>query len=67
MFVFIWCVDINECLSDPCQNDGTCNDTVNGFVCDCADGYQGEQCGEGKKNLRHLDITFIFSLVVCRY
>ena len=36
--------DIDECGSDPCQNGGTCNDAVNGFSCDCVDGYTGPFC-----------------------
>jgi len=31
--------DINECSSDPCQNGATCIDDVNGFACDCSDGF----------------------------
>ena len=30
--------EINECDSDPCQNDGTCIDLVNLYVCSCPDG-----------------------------
>ena len=30
--------DINECVSDPCQNGGTCLDQINGYICYCADG-----------------------------
>ena len=36
--------DINECLSNPCYFGGTCTDVVNGFICDCAEGYIGERC-----------------------
>ena len=39
--------NINECESDPCQNDGSCTDGVNGYTCSCADGYNGTDC-EGK-------------------
>ena len=41
--------DIDECASDPCENGGTCVDQVNGFECQCALGYEGEQCEEGMK------------------
>ena len=43
-------VDIDECASDPCQNDGTCIDQVAGFECECADGYEGDVCEIGKTN-----------------
>ena len=39
--------DIDECLSDPCQNGETCNNHINAFNCSCAPGYQGDTCEEG--------------------
>ena len=36
--------DFDECHSTPCQNGGTCEDQVNGFICLCDDGYEGSQC-----------------------
>ena len=42
------CADTDECASDPCQNSGTCTDTVNGYSCACADGYQGTDCETGR-------------------
>ena len=37
-------VDIDECASDPCMNDGTCLDQVNMFECQCAVAYYGDSC-----------------------
>ena len=34
--------DINECLSNPCQNNGDCTDGVNGYQCGCVDGFTGK-------------------------
>ena len=39
---------INEWSSSPCQNQGTCIDMVNGYVCYCASGYDGSDCENGK-------------------
>ena len=38
------CVDLDECTSDPCQNDATCNNGLNEFTCDCDTGYDGVRC-----------------------
>lgn len=34
-------MDINECHSDPCQNDATCLDKIGGFTCLCMPGKEG--------------------------
>lgn len=31
-------VDVDECESNPCVNDGICRDMVNGFTCTCQPG-----------------------------
>ncbi|XP_077088633.1 fibulin-7 [Siphateles boraxobius] len=38
------CKDIDECLSSPCANGGSCTDEVNGFSCFCAPGWAGPSC-----------------------
>ncbi|CAH1247746.1 SELP [Branchiostoma lanceolatum] len=40
--------NVDECVSDPCENGGTCEDEINGYTCTCADGYVGEHCETGK-------------------
>ena len=46
--ILIFCIldthcetDIDECASDPCQNDATCNDAVNMYTCTCDSGWTG--------------------------
>lgn len=41
------CVDIDECVSSPCQNNGTCHDGINGYTCECFPGYTGVFCEIG--------------------
>lgn len=36
--------DIDECESNPCQNNGTCVDIPNGYHCSCLPGYSGLHC-----------------------
>jgi len=37
-------IDIDECASEPCQNDATCLDGINSFTCDCLPGFTGRLC-----------------------
>lgn len=37
--------DIDECMSNPCMNNGECIDLVGGFQCNCSNtGYEGVHC-----------------------
>jgi hypothetical protein len=49
--------DINECVSSPCQNGGTCNDLVNGYRCTCPAFFTGVYCEIGKDQI---NLTFIY-------
>ncbi|XP_067325656.1 zonadhesin [Anolis sagrei] len=40
------CFRVTPCLSSPCQNEGTCVDESEGFLCLCPEGYFGPQCEE---------------------
>ncbi|CAC5407140.1 HMCN [Mytilus coruscus] len=37
-------IEINECASNPCQNQGRCVDHVLQYACVCAAGYTGKNC-----------------------
>ena len=38
-------VKIDHCLSEPCQNNATCEDRFGGFACDCDQtGFSGPMC-----------------------
>ena len=32
------------CTPNPCMNDGSCEDLINDYICQCASGYTGEHC-----------------------
>ncbi|XP_077205134.1 sushi, nidogen and EGF-like domain-containing protein 1 isoform X3 [Paroedura picta] len=34
----------SACISNPCQNEGTCLETSQGYVCECLEGYSGPDC-----------------------
>ncbi|XP_056628217.1 protein crumbs homolog 2b [Triplophysa dalaica] len=37
-------VNVNECESTPCKNEGTCDDLINAYRCTCAPGFTGVVC-----------------------
>ena len=39
--------DIDDCVDDPCLNDGECVDGINAYTCDCPDGFTGVNCADG--------------------
>ncbi|XP_067097455.1 protein jagged-2b isoform X3 [Osmerus mordax] len=36
--------NVNDCVSKPCRNGGTCIDGINSFQCFCPDGWEGRLC-----------------------
>ena len=41
-------LDIDDCQLQPCQNNGTCQDRVNDYTCDCVLGFNGTNCENSK-------------------
>ena len=37
-------IDIDECSSNPCQHEGTCQQWENSYKCFCRDGFEGKNC-----------------------
>ena len=40
--------EIEECMSQPCRNNGSCREAVNGYTCACESGYSGTNCEKGQ-------------------
>ena len=49
LHIFLCFPDINECDSDPCQNNGECENTPGSYYCKCPQGYLGDNCQSGKR------------------
>ena len=45
--------DIDECISQPCQSNGTCVDEIDDYTCECVDGFRGKNCEESKLKDQH--------------
>ena len=57
VFIISVISDIDECVSDPCQNNGTCVDLVNEFNCTCVLGFTGTNCETSRSLQRSLNIS----------
>lgn len=39
-------VDVDECVSKPCMNNGICHNTQGSYMCECPPGFSGMDCEE---------------------
>lgn len=61
IFFVSFITDIDECSSNPCENNATCNNEINKYTCTCLPGYAGYNCSIGLQNMtyfRRADIRF---------
>jgi hypothetical protein len=55
--------EINECLSNPCRNNASCIDQINGYLCTCPKSFIGPQC----ENKVKLDRSFSFCYFIISF
>ena len=36
-------LDVDECSSNPCHTNATCNNTIGSYACACCPGYSGDR------------------------
>ena len=39
---------VDDCLSEPCENGGSCTDGLNNYTCDCVLPWSGITCASGR-------------------
>ncbi len=59
MFINSFILDVNECLSNPCdaQRSLRCVDKINGYECLCFNGWNGTHC-KNSKFVVHINVIF---------
>uniref|UniRef100_T1L3V1 EGF-like domain-containing protein n=1 Tax=Tetranychus urticae TaxID=32264 RepID=T1L3V1_TETUR len=66
-------IDVNECDSNPCLNNGTCTDLIRDYLFSCRAGFTGRNCetitelDKALMNLFHIFIITIVSMVSFSY
>ena len=48
--VCIFAAVVDNCMSTPCQNEGTCTSGVGTFSCQCTAGFTGDTCQTGERH-----------------
>jgi hypothetical protein len=55
--------DVDECMSNPCTNNGTCVDGIGSYQCNCSQGYHVYTCDGRALDITHSCVLVIFCLV----
>ena len=63
-FITNFSIQIDECSSSPCQNNGSCRDQVNGYSCLCQTGFTGRNCESGLLQLSSASQQRPFTVII---
>lgn len=47
--------DVDECESDKCQHNSTCENTIGSFRCQCTDDWTGTECKDDVDECEHVN------------
>ena len=53
-------IDINDCASTPCMNEGICVDGINSFTCNCPHGFIGKDCSISMIFIMYLNLGIVY-------
>jgi hypothetical protein len=60
------CIDRDECITNPCLNGGICINREPYYLCDCPDGYFGENCEVHQQGqIVRLSMGALAAILVC--
>lgn len=62
----IFDIEIDECQAQPCVNGAQCEDEINGYACQCKDGYTGSNCEQGTYAI-HFLLSLYFHGIIKSY
>ena len=48
----VFVLEVNPCMSSPCQNGGYCMNHQTYYTCDCQTGWTGELCNGKYENIK---------------
>lgn len=51
-------MEINECLNNPCLNNGSCVNQIGGYLCKCPKNFFGSQCETKQKLLKSISLSY---------
>ena len=58
-------LDVNECVTKPCRNSGTCENLQGSYRCKCKAGFLGKHCEIGLYACHFFSLTLMLLFLFC--